>query len=287
MMVIIDILARSYDKLSFLKSYEVVGSAREAILKAEELRTNNLKKFQDLKTFTFSEQLKVHDCNKNKKSKVIESSITRILKYLKSRYYGSTIVYMIRKDYNKFRPGIKFKQVEICVVPLIHFNSYFQYHEDREYRNRKMPFGKESLFLVSSTNVAIETLFSKGNTVLEKMLDYKWDAFVYWRFYVLLLIHLVYYISYFVGVCFAQTAFGYVPGSPLSNHGQIACIVLMFFSVLLIIIQEGRQLVKAYSKIGYGRSFYNWVDFAAICLPTIVFASLLTNKPYFVSIFKI
>lgn len=205
---------------------------------------------------------------------------------------------MFRRDYRRFKPLVPTDDVKCCVVPLIHFNSYYTYEEDRiisQYKKAgfndakvgaKEPFCQESLFLSAATNIVYSNIFSTGDTVLEKMLDYKWEAFIRWRFILICFLHLVYYISYCVGISSSQVVFKYSRGSPITENGQIACVSLMFICNSILLFQEFRQLWKSYSKISYICSLYNLVDYAALALPTIMFVALLENKPYFVSVSK-
>lgn len=132
----------------------------------------------------------------------------------------------------------------------------------------------------------INTIFQQGDTVLEVILQYKWEHFARWRFGMICIIHLIYYVSYSIGVLFAEDLFDHGTSQEtysITSPGQICCLALMFCSVSILMIQEVRQFWKTYSKRHYFFSGYNWIDFAAIVLPIYTLIQMIYGWQYFVS----
>jgi hypothetical protein len=173
-------------------------------------------------------------------------------------------------------------QIKWCVVPLAHFTSYYTYHKDRKYEE-KHGFREKSTFLEMATNIDEYSFFNKGDTISHIILKYKWESFARKRFYLICFIYLTLYLSYTVGVSFSREVFNYSLGSPITDHGQIACVCLIFISMLILLIQEIRQFTKERSKLHFLLSPYNWIDFAAVVLPTLVFVAMIQDHYYFVS----
>jgi hypothetical protein len=138
-------------------------------------------------------------------------------------------------------------------------------------------------FIETATNIDDYNIFNEGGPIFKIMLQYKWQYFARQRFYLICLIYLTFYLSYTVGVSFSREVFQYTLGSPITEHGQIACASLMFLSMLILFIQEIRQFVKATSQILYILSPYNWIDFTAMVLPTLAFVAMIQDRSYFVS----
>lgn len=191
----------------------------------------------------------------------------------------------IEKEYRIYKPKVPTDLIRLCTVPLVHFNSYYLYPEDRHWKRNlknKTAFSTTSSFIENASNIQEHSVFNEGDTVFEIMLQYKWQTFARSRFFLVCLIHLTFYISYTAGVSFSREVFGYTLGSPLTDHGQIACICLMFISAFILVVQEFHQFFRVIGKINYLLSPYNWVDVTAIVLPIVMFSSMLANYSNFV-----
>lgn len=178
---------------------------------------------------------------------------------------------------------------KVCVVPLPHFNTYSNLPEDRP-KNLKydvdslITYKKQSAFIRVAIDQNANNIFQQGDTVLEVMLQYKWEQFGRWRFWCIYAIHIIFYVSYATGVLFPQELYGYESGPfKIQAPGQIASVVLMCVSVLVLIIQEFRQFLKTRSVYNYFSSGYNWVDMAAYAFPIFTLLQLRFGWPYFVS----
>ncbi|KAL9539788.1 hypothetical protein PS6_011050 [Mucor atramentarius] len=207
--------------------------------------------------------------------------------------------------------------IKLCVVPLHHFNTYSDFPEDRHkdyddvydasvlerwlfdipsrqmiklaqalgilYKQQKIdpviPYKTTSAFIRVATNQHENDIFHQGDTVFEVLLQYKWNNFARKRFFLIYTIYLTYYVSYSVGVLFPREVFGYVLGTAITNNrGHLACIILMFVSGGLLLIQEIHQFIKYHSKLAYLISPYNVLDIAAFVLPVINFWQITTNQ---------
>lgn len=225
----------------------------------------------------------------------IAASSPKPLKYICNGIYN-----LVQHEIRSYFPTVPADFVKLCVVPLVQFNSYYVYPEDRDTEDINLPvkhnlldrmtrikekmFGKQSVFIRTASNIADNSIFNEGDTVLEIMLQHKWKQFAHFRFVIVCCVYLLFYITYSVGVSFAEKSFGYVLGSPITDKGQLACICLMFISAFVLLFQEGHQFKRARGKINYILSPYNWVDLAAIVLPTIMFVAMIENHAYFVSV---
>ncbi|KAL7310470.1 hypothetical protein PS15m_009966 [Mucor circinelloides] len=206
--------------------------------------------------------------------------------------------------------------IKLCVVPLPHFNSYSDFPEDRDNRQQLVrcnateythfpeyqgylarfllflglrkdenednitviPYKPESAFIRLATNQHENDIFHQGDTVLEVLLQYKWEKFARKRFLMVYFIYLTYYISYSIGVSFPREVFQYELGTPISNNsGHLACIILMFISGGILLVQELHQLLKSHSKSAYLASLYNIIDISAFVLPAVTFWQILYN----------
>lgn len=211
--------------------------------------------------------------------------------------------------------------IKLCVVPLPHFNSYSYFPEDRDNRHQipeckatehsvvpestrcfsflgpnnnndgedttVIPYKSESAFIKLATNQHDNDIFHLGDTVLEVLLQYKWEKFARKRFLMVYCIYLTYYISYSVGVTFSREVFGYELGTPISNNdGHLACIIIMFFTGGILLLQELHQFIKSHSKPAYLVSLYNIIDIAAFVLPVITFWQISNDVSHLVSFQK-
>lgn len=285
----------------------------DVLLQKITFEQRNLSNFRNLDTFSYTEEListkgdfvnqfvyfadtAVFLLNEFIKGKLVQLSnfiAATSPSIFKSIYNG--IHNFIQKEIRSYRPTVPVDFVKLCVVPLVQFNSYYVYPEDRELidQNRALEskavekkdrkFGKKSVFTRTATNIGDNSIFIEGDTVMEILLQYKWKQFAFWRFVIVCIIYLLYYITYSVGVSFAGPAFGYVLGSPITDKGHLACIILQFICAGIMLFQELHQLKRVDGYINYVLSPYNWVDLAAIVLPTLMFVAMYENHDYFVS----
>ncbi|KAF1800675.1 hypothetical protein FB192DRAFT_1120338 [Mucor lusitanicus] len=234
---------------------------------------------------------------------------------LKKKWTGvmtdNFLINFFKKDTTKINGSL----IKLCVVPLPHFNSYNNFPEDRDNRRQLIrcnateythfpesrgflsylglkkddhedettviPYKPESAFIRLATNQHENDIFHQGDTVLEVLLQYKWEKFARKRFLMVYLIYLAYYISYSVGVSFPREVFGYELGTPITNNsGHLACIILMFISGGVLFLQEVHQLLKSHSKSAYLASLYNIIDIAAFIFPAVTFWQILTNADH-------
>lgn len=260
------------------------------------LKKNYIPSFRMMETFYFREQITEYEdsiiCHirywwskfwKNKTSlwDHIEDWSTSITTFLK---LDLVIKFFSRRRHS---PG---KAAVLCVVPLPHFLTYSNFPEDRRNTpntfNAKrdsnvIPNKAESAFVRIATNQNENSIFRQGDTVLEVLLQYKWNKFIQKYFILTYTICTAYYICYSIGISFSNEVFGYEPGATLSNGGQIVCITITLLSSLLLVVQEFRQFWKAYDKVLYAQSFYNWFDWTTYALSTASLALLLTGGANF------
>lgn len=154
----------------------------------------------------------------------------------------------------------------------------------KPYRDRPV-YKKKSTLMKLALNQHENDLFSQEYTVLEVLLYFKWKKKIKYRFLLVCFIHGVYYVSFSVGVLFAVEVFDYTIGMPIANYGgHMATIILMLVSCGALWVQEVRQFFKMEdSCLKYFRSFYNWVDLAALTLPIVNLLQMLHNEPGLVS----
>ncbi|KAI8978581.1 hypothetical protein BDB01DRAFT_264163 [Pilobolus umbonatus] len=184
----------------------------------------------------------------------------------------------------------------LCVVPLLHFNSYYDdASEDnllekgvteertskgsiltRKYQNR-------SLFTNIASSAYNNQIFQQEDTVMEIMLNYKWREFARWRFSVMMIIHVIYYLSYSFAVSFPQEAYGYQPGLPITHPLHVVATVFMFLTVSIFLLQEVRQCLK-FSMLEYITSAYNWIDLAAYSLTITTFLQMRYQSIYMLEV---
>lgn len=173
--------------------------------------------------------------------------------------------------------------IRICAVPFVYFNTYSIHPEDKKDEivdkdKQNSAFRKpKSEFLELALEQHENDIFRQGDTVLEVLLQYKWKTFARKRFFLIYAIHIIYYVSYSVGVLFAIEVFNYTLGTPISGK-HFAPIILMFFSAGTLFIQEVRQFLKYKRKVSYFLSLYKLFDLIAIILPIITFWQMLYNK---------
>ncbi|CEP15173.1 hypothetical protein [Parasitella parasitica] len=208
---------------------------------------------------------------------------------------SSFITNLLKKDRKKINGSL----IKLCVVPLPHFNSYSDFPEDRPHRHNVtnatnsnenantsvIPYKAESAFISLATNQHENDIFHQGDTVLEVLLQYKWNKFARKRFLLVYLIYLTYYIAYSIGVSFPREVFGYVLGTPISNIGHLACIIIMFIAGGILFLQEVHQFAKSHSKSSYFVSLYNIIDITAFILPVVTYWQMLNDLPHLVSHF--
>lgn len=198
----------------------------------------------------------------------------------------------VRKRYTQ---GSK-KLTKVCVVPLPHFNSYSNFPEDRPKNiiyNKKeqendmyvIPYKDDSAFTRVASDQNSNSVFRQGDTIFEVLLEYKWNKFAMWRFWlVICAIHAIYYITYATGVLFSQELYGFTPGqsSLLDDGRHLTSIVLMCGAGATLMGQEIHQFWYTPSFIDYFSSGYNLVDIFAFIFPIITLLQLLLGWDHLV-----
>lgn len=150
---------------------------------------------------------------------------------------------------------------------------------------KKLVYKKESALMHLALNQHENDLFSQKDTILETLLYFKWKKKLKYRFYLVCLVHAVYYVSFSVGVLFAHEVFDYTIGTTIASNAQhILVIVLMLASCCVLWFQEVRQFFKIGSACWkYVLSFYNCLDLVALTLPAINLWQMSTDRPGLVS----
>lgn len=168
-----------------------------------------------------------------------------------------------------------------CAVPLLYYNTYDIPPEEKNdviTTIDKQGFKAKSTFLQLALEQHENDLYHQKDTVIEVILQHKWKTFVRRRFFLVYSIHIIYYVTYSVGVLFAKEAFDYTIGSPIYGK-HLACIILMFFSSAILLLQEFRQFCKANNRLSYFLSLYNLFDMAVIVLPIVTFWQMCCDAP--------
>jgi hypothetical protein len=161
----------------------------------------------------------------------------------------------------------------MCIIPLPSYNVYnvFKYGcsvEDEAF---------------SRSGLKGEKLEKKFHTlnVIEVLIDNKWRESARDGLFGILVIHLVYYVFYSLGISFPEEFFGYVPGTPIRKTGHLGCIAMMVTAGTFLFFQETVQM-RAWG-FSYFKSIFNYIDLAAFILPLTTLALLVTNGTYLVS----
>ncbi|KAI7892975.1 uncharacterized protein EV154DRAFT_584756 [Mucor mucedo] len=291
-----DLLLSSSQKLSLLvikkNKSGVLKSEIEQLMLMKPLQKASNATFRNLDSYATMEQIKKYH------------GLDLIFYRMQRCYRGKQICDVVKGVYsqcqkftnyvweNFVKEGQKVSRgsTKVCVVPLPHFITYSNLPEDQikkegSSNNDLITYKKRSAFARVTIDQNINTIFQQGDTVLEVILQYKWEHFARWRFGLICVIHLIYYVSYSTGVLFAHDLFDHGQSQEeayrITSPAQICCLVLMFFSVSVLMAQEVRQFWKTYSKRHYFFSGYNWIDFAAIVLPIYTLIQMIYGWDYF------
>ncbi|KAI8875468.1 hypothetical protein K501DRAFT_280340 [Backusella circina FSU 941] len=285
-------LLSSTKKLSFLPvnygSIALLNSERQGMLSIKGLQQENTSRVEYLDTFAALEQLEryaygtwylfpIHYVAYECTCFCRKASVQDTLKWISGAYH--IIVGDSMKESNL---------AQLCIVPLPYFNSYRSLPEERQSDKKKkkdtrtqffngVKYYSYSPFSLLASSIYDNSIFKQGDTVMEMLVQYKWEMFARSRFYFIFFCHLVYYASYSTGVSFPEELFGYTPGTPLTHPSHFVAIVIMFISGVALLIQEYRQYTL--NRLEYFRSFYNYVDVAAFTLPVATFILLRTRDP--------
>ncbi|KAL0135109.1 hypothetical protein V8B55DRAFT_1553845 [Mucor lusitanicus] len=140
---------------------------------------------------------------------------------------------------------------------------------------------QESALIHLALNQHENDLFSQKDTILETLLYFKWKKQIKYRFLLVCFVHAVYYVSFSVGVLFANEVFDYTIGTTIvGNVKHTLTVTLMLVSCGLLWLQETRQFFKmGFACLKYFLSFYNWVDLIALTLPIVNLWQMLTDRP--------
>ncbi|KAI8367361.1 hypothetical protein EDC96DRAFT_150651 [Choanephora cucurbitarum] len=171
--------------------------------------------------------------------------------------------------------------IRLCAVPLSYFNSYLNRNSDVwSVHDSIQTYRRSSLFISMATDSSKYTMFDEGNLIVALMLSHKWKRLVKHRFIAVYLIHVFYYITYFLAVPFSRERFGYIPGnSSISDStAHLVLVILFFFLGALFVFQEIRQCCSSRRK--YFNSLYNAVDITLIVLMMFTFFQMAFNLSY-------
>lgn len=168
---------------------------------------------------------------------------------------------------------------------LIDFFLSLLHEQVRKRLQSKITYKKESALIHLALNQHENDLFSQKDTILETLLYFKWKKQIKYRFLLVCFVHAVYYVSFSVGVLFANEVFDYTIGTTIvGNVKHTLTVTLMLVSCGLLWLQETRQFFKmGFACLKYFLSFYNWVDLIALTLPIVNLWQMLTDRPGLVS----
>lgn len=123
-------------------------------------------------------------------------------------------------------------------------------------------------------------MLHKGETIMLVLLRHKWKKFAHKRFLQAIIpLIIANYICFSTGVAFAEGVYNYKPGTPITDPGHIASIVIMCICCAITLYQEWRQLKN--NIAAYIRSlFYNIFDIASAILPIVGLLLLRYNPSY-------
>ncbi|OBZ82553.1 Transient receptor potential cation channel subfamily V member 4 [Choanephora cucurbitarum] len=173
--------------------------------------------------------------------------------------------------------------LRMCVVPLTCLSHYPSV--DLDLHQLLLSDRYSSQFSFSKSRKAAEELIDDGYSLIYALiLSYKWKKFVRIRFYQAFLIHLLFYIAYFLSIAFAQEVFGFVSGSSslTDSNAHVVLIVLFFLTGTVLLIQEVRQFWSSPRK--YMASFYNFFDLLVLLLTTINFIQMVCGVDYMIEV---
>ncbi|GAN11046.1 hypothetical protein MAM1_0457d10599 [Mucor ambiguus] len=160
------------------------------------------------------------------------------------------------------------------------FLSSLQKRIEKMLQSRKFTYKKESVLMQLALNQHENDLFTQKDTILETLLYFKWKKKIKYRFFIVCFVHVVYYVSFSVGVLFADQVFDYTIGTTIAGNAKhILTIALMLVSCGILWYQEVRQFFKmGLNCWKYFFSFYNYVDLVALIFPIINLWQMLTNR---------
>ncbi|KAI9245393.1 hypothetical protein EDC94DRAFT_413781 [Helicostylum pulchrum] len=295
-----DLLLSSSQKLSYLEikrdRLAILSSEIFQVMKVKEMQKESISSIRSLESHATMEQIKKYDgtfaiqvyhIRKRWRSGIEQFIWWKDFKRPITTFYKFKIRNPLRKAFIKSKKEAK-QLSKVCVVPLPHFNSYSSFPEDRPKNTRYddgkvIPYKLNSAFVSVASDQHDNNMFRQGDTVLEVLLEYKWQNFARVKFIWICLIHIVYYVSYCTGVLFVPELYGInLEEDFVWDHpGQIVSVVLMILSLSILFAQEFRQLCKTQDKIDYFFSGYNWVDLFSFAFPIITLLQLTCNWSYF------
>ncbi|KAL7320004.1 hypothetical protein PS15m_003076 [Mucor circinelloides] len=275
------------------------------VMSVDILHKSTSAEFSDFSSHTTQEQISKFNFIWGLRAKHI---LWRCAKDIKATVHQALVGYRFyRRLYfrNYYNGSADDRLLSVCAVPFIHFSSYTIFWEDVEFKaghsNRddqtwtarlKLIFCKllhlsytqdravhkaESDLMQLASKQHENDLFHQKGSVVEVLLYYKWKTFIRKRFYLICFIHLMYYLSFCVGVLFARECFDYTIGNSISNPQHIAPIALMFVANLILSGQELLQFFKM-GLLRYFESFYNIVDLAALIMPPVSFWLMISGN---------
>lgn len=277
----LELLLKTCEKLSYLPA------SKDAL--------EEKKKFQSHWTFSNYEQLEI-----NNKKLNFTLNVTELLMHMIQNFWSfdkfpmlgfirTFVMDKLSRHVFRSSKGINNRHMrrikdfhEACIVPLVHFNSYYVDPTKKKHTEERVEtktIYSQSLFMKTAAHMDDDNIFNDGDIIIEK---HKWEQFAKLRFissalYTLSIICLTLLVfpfrqKYFITVLDLQLRMVY---------SYFVC--LMFVSGSILFIQECRQFLKIERKWNYVLSLYNWIDIASFIFPIVMMSALIQNKPYLVS----
>jgi hypothetical protein len=262
-------------------------------LQLKALQKEYISSLRNLETYSALEQIDYYGNSfyeklKYKISRIPMPRYLPILKYIPA--YINGLIYGETKTNTTL--------AKLCLVPLPYFNSYKHLPDDKDidisydkvdecYKIIKQDYTKvvaysdTSPFTRAASSQYENHIFKQGDTVMEVLTQYKWNTFAKKKFAFILMVHIIYYISYFTAVSFPEELYNYQPGTAVTHPQHIVSIIIMMISGSFLLLQEARQFWI--NKLEYIGSAYNYIDLAAFILPVTTLVLLTSNPTHLVS----
>lgn len=283
------------------------------VMNMDVLRKNTNAEFSDFSSYAILEQISRHHSSWSVRTlcdlqRFVQRMATAMIQRIPliNRLYKQ----LFSQDY--YNSSVHRNLITVCAVPFIHFSTYTIFWEDVEFdphhSNRddktwtaRLSAAFHKLWYPPNTRERIihkiesdlmrfasdqheNDLFHQKGSVIEVLLYYKWKTFIRKRFFLVCVIHLVYYLSFCLGVLFARECFAYTLGTWISGDPlHAALIVLMLITNFFLSVQELLQFLK----IGFWRYFksiYNIIDLASLVMPLVSFWMMIAGNSQLVSI---
>ncbi|KAI8094922.1 uncharacterized protein B0P05DRAFT_523921 [Gilbertella persicaria] len=205
----------------------------------------------------------------------------KILFFWKTKYVSRWRTQEERKHALTEDAMLKGSYIKPCIIPLLYLNTYLTLRSEMGFSSRHSVLPKNSSsFIKMATDQSRHNIFDEGNLMIAVLLLYKWNEFIFIRFLLAYLVHLVFYLTYFLVVPFSIGRFGFVPGeSSIWENGQhLACTIVLFVCGVILVVQEFRQWFSLRSN--YVWSVYNYIDISVLILSLATFIQLVYGLSY-------